>query len=188
MTVPSELNGTNPTDSPTGGVNLPLRVVVTIPAFGPSDPSDETKASKVMYRTITITRILGEDTSKRPKVVSIQRLRPGSQTVASAFLEEKIPSAPFNVRIVLSEKRKGIPDVTKTADELAKDLVEIDDKEGAVSNLVIGTPFERLGPLPSYWLLTLQRDLRLCRANDSVGMARIDRIRVRGCTSTDYPK
>ena len=143
MTVPSALNGVNPTPA-TGGPNLPLRVVVTIPAFGPSDPSDVTVASAVMYRTITITRILGEDETNRPRVVSIQRLRPGSQTVASAFLEEKIPSEPFNVRIVLSEKRKGIPDVTKTADELAKDLVDIDDKEGTVSNLVIGTPFEML--------------------------------------------
>ena len=143
MTVPSALNGDNP-DPPTGGANLPLRVVVTIPAFGPSDPSDATVASAVMYRTITITRILAADDTDRPKVVSIQRLRPGSQTVASAFLEQKIPSEPFNVRIVLSEKPKGIPDVTKTADELAKQLVDIDGDEGVVSNLVIGTPFEML--------------------------------------------
>ena len=133
------LNGTNPV-----GADLPLRVVVTIPAFGPSDPSDATVASAVMYHTITITRILTADTTDRPKVVSIQRLRPGSQTVASAFLEQKIPSEPFNVRIVLSEKPKGIPDVTKTADELAKDLVDIGGDEGTVSNLVIGTPFEIL--------------------------------------------
>ena len=124
--------------------NLPLRVVVTIPAFGPSDPSDATVASAVMYRAITITRILTADETDRPKVVSIQRLRPGSQTVASAFLEQKIPSEPFNVRIVLSEKPKGIPDVTKTADELAKQLVDIGGDEGVVSNLVIGTPFEIL--------------------------------------------
>ena len=143
MTVPPQLNGTNP-QPPTGGPNLPLRVVVTIPAFAPSDPSDATVASAVMYRTITITRILTADATNRPKVVSIQRLRPGSQTVASAFLEEKIPSEPFNVRIVLSEKPKGIPDVTKTADELAKQLVDIGGDEGVVSNLVIGTPFEIL--------------------------------------------
>ena len=139
MTVPVVLNGTDPV-----GSDLPLRVVVTIPAFGPSDPSDTTAASAVMYRTITITRILAADDTDRPKVVSIQRLRPGSQTVASAFLEQKIPSAPFNVRIVLSEKPKGIPDVTKTADELAKQLVDIGGDEGVVSNLVIGTPFEIL--------------------------------------------
>ena len=99
-----------------------------------------------MYHTITITRILGADTTNRPKVISIQRLDDRNQTVSSAFQAEKIPSEPFDVRIVLSEKRKGIPDVTKTADELAKDLVDIDAKEGAVSNLVIGTPFSRLGP------------------------------------------
>ena len=142
-TVPFQLNGTNP-DPPTGGPNLPLRVVVTIPAFSPSDPSDDTEASEEMYHTITITRILGADTTNRPKVISVQRLDDRNQTVSSAFQAEKIPSEPFDVRIVLSEKRKGIPDVTKTADELAKDLVDIDAKEGAVSNLVIGTPFTRL--------------------------------------------
>ena len=141
MTVPIALHGNIPTDS---DANLPLRVVVTIPAFSPSDPSDATVASAVMYRTITITRILTTEINDRPKVVSIQRLRPGSQTVASAFLEQKIPSEPFNVRIVLSEKPKGIPDVTKTADELAKQLVDIGGDEGVVSNLVIGTPFEIL--------------------------------------------
>ena len=143
MTVPSALNGTNPSPA-TGGANLPLRVVVTIPAFSPSDPSDATVASAVMYRAITITRILTADVTNRPKVVSIQRLRPGSQTVASAFLEQKIPSEPFNVRIVLSEKPAGIPDVTLTADELAVKLVDVGGDEGVVSNLVIGTPFEML--------------------------------------------
>ena len=140
MTVPSALHG----DSDDSDANLPLRVVVTIPAFGPSDPSDDTAASAVMYRAITITRILAADDTDRPKVVSIQRLRPGSQTVASAFLEQKIPSEPFNVRIVLSEKPAGIPDVTLTADELAVKLVDVGGDEGVVSNLVIGTPFEML--------------------------------------------
>ena len=140
MTVPSAFYG----DDTDGGADLPLRVVVTIPAFGPSDPSDATVASAVMYHAITITRILTADATNRPKVVSIQRLRPGSQTVASAFLEQKIPSEPFNVRIVLSEKPAGIPDVTLTADELAVKLVDVGGDEGVVSNLVIGTPFEIL--------------------------------------------
>ena len=146
MTVPSELNGPQPAAPAVanGGVNLPLRIVVTIPAIGPSDPSDDTVDSAEMYRTITITRILGADTTNRPKVISIQRLDDRNQTVSSAFQAEKIPSEPFDVRIVLSEKRKGIPDVTKTADELAKDLVEVDGNEGTVSNLVIGTPFTKL--------------------------------------------
>ena len=156
--------------------NLPLRVVVTIPAFAPSDPSDDTAASAVMYRAITITRILTADATNRPKVVSIQRLRPGSQTVASAFLEQKIPSEPFNVRIVLSEKPKGIPDVTKTADELAKQLVDIGGDEGVVSNLVIGTPFE-----------ILRTTALADGADDAAILAAatydLNRIRVRGCTS-----
>ena len=123
--------------------NLPLRLIVTIPAIGPSDPSDDTEESAVMYHTITITEIRAIDTSNRPKVISVQRLDDRNQTVSSAFLAEKIPSEPFDVRIVLSEKRKGIPDATKTADELAKDLVDIDGNEGVASNLVIGTPFAR---------------------------------------------
>ena len=137
MTVPSTANGTD-------NVNLPLRIVVTIPALSVSDPTDTTADSAVTYRTITITVPLTADLTKRPKVVSIQRLRPGSQTVASAFLEQKIPSEPFNVRIVLSEKPAGIPDVTLTADELAVKLVDVGGDEGVVSNLVIGTPFEML--------------------------------------------
>ena len=141
MTVPRTANGTD-------NVNLPLRIVVTIPALSVSDPTDTTADSDVIYRTITITVPLTAAPINRPKVVSIQRLRPGSQTVASAFLEQKIPSEPFNVRIVLSEKPKGIPDVTKTADELAKQLVDIGGDEGVVSNLVIGTPFERFAQDP----------------------------------------
>ena len=57
MTVPSALHG----EQSDSDANLPLRVVVTIPAFSPSDPSDATVASAVMYRTITITRILTAD-------------------------------------------------------------------------------------------------------------------------------
>ena len=48
------------------------------------------------------------DTEGHPKVVSIQRLRPGSQTVVSAFQEERIPAGPFNVRIVLTEPPHGL--------------------------------------------------------------------------------
>ena len=130
-----------------------------------------------MYHAITITRILATDDTNRPKVVSIQRLRPGSQTVASAFLEQKIPSEPFNVRIVLSEKPKGIPDVTKTADELAKQLVDIGGDEGVVSNLVIGTPFEILRRLR--WTDNAVR----CGYFGCGTLRLTDRIRVKGCMS-----
>ena len=43
----------------------------------------------------------------RPKVVSIQRLRPSSQSVVSAFQENQIAPEPFDVRIVLTEARAG---------------------------------------------------------------------------------
>ena len=71
-----------------------------------------------------------------PKVVSIQRLRPGSQTVVSAFQEQVIPAAPFDVRIVLTEHPNGIA-LDKTADVNAKNLVEVEN--GVPSNLVVGT-------------------------------------------------
>ena len=133
MTVPSELNGDNTDDD--GGANLPLRVVVTIPAIGPSDPSDTTAVSAVAYRAITITRIT--DTAGHPTVVSIQRLRPGSQTVVSAFQEAILQPVPFDVRIVFTEVWTG--DLAVPADRLAV-------TNGVPSNIVIGTPFKMLRP------------------------------------------
>ena len=88
-----------------------------------------------MQHTITLSE--GVDTAGLPKVVSIQRLRPGSQTVVSAFQEERIVAAPFNVRIVLTELPNGID----LAD--VNNLVEVEN--GTVSGLVIGTLFARLG-------------------------------------------
>ena len=88
-----------------------------------------------MQHTITLSE--GVDTTGIPKVVSIQRLRPGSQTVVSAFQEERIVAAPFNVRIVLTELPNGID----LAD--VNNLVEVEN--GTVSGLVVGTLFARLG-------------------------------------------
>ena len=67
----------------------------------------------------------------RPNVVSIQRLRPGSQTVVSAFQEAKLTQAPFDVRIVFTELPHDFV--------LAKITVE----NGVASNLVVGVPFSR---------------------------------------------
>ena len=134
MTVPEQLNG-NDTDS---GADLPLRVVVTIPAISPSDPSDDTAMSEIMYRAIAITRIV--DTEGVPTVVSVQRLRPGSQTVVAAFQEEIVTVPSFDVRFVLSEAHSEY-DGGKTADENAKRLIEVDN--GVPSNLVVGVPFAR---------------------------------------------
>ena len=90
---------------------------------------------KSYTRAITITAVPADDDNNRPRVVSIQRLRPGSQTVVSAFQEERIAAAPFNVRIVLSEHPNG-PDLADV-----NNLVEVEN--GTVSGLVIGVPFLR---------------------------------------------
>ena len=86
-----------------------------------------------MQHTITLS-MAAEDIADLPGVVSIQRLRPGSQTVVSAFQEEKITTAPFDVRIVLTKAH--------TADPLnAVNLIEVEN--GVASNLVLGETFLR---------------------------------------------
>ena len=72
------------------------------------------------------------DTSNLPKVVSIQRLRPGSQTVVSAFQEERIAPEPFNVRIVLTEAHTA--DLSKPGDFVAVE-------NGEPSDVIAGTKF-----------------------------------------------
>ena len=70
-----------------------------------------------------------------PKVISIQRLRPGSQTVVAAFQEQRIDLSvfpTFDVRIVLSAAHTFDP-------ATAANLVEVD--QGTPSGLVIGAPF-----------------------------------------------
>ena len=63
-------------------------------------------------------------------MVSIQRLRPGSQSVVSAFEEAKITGA-FDVKIVFTE----LPHDFKLA------TIAVDG--GTASNLVVGVPFAR---------------------------------------------
>ena len=90
------------------------------------------KADAVRH-TITLSAApTADQLSSIPKVVSIQRLRPGSQTVVAAFQEAKITTDPFNIRVVLTEKH--------TADPLnAANLVEVEN--GTASALVVGTTF-----------------------------------------------
>ena len=100
-----------------------------------ADLTDE-KTSKVGSATIALTDDPG-DLAGVPRVVSVQRLRPGSQTVVSAFQEERIAAVPFDVRIVLTKAH--------TADPLnAVNVVEVDG--GTASGLVVGVPFTRIGP------------------------------------------
>ena len=68
----------------------------------------------------------------RPRVVSIQRLRPSSQAVVSAFEERQIAPEPFDVRIVLTEKPHDFK------------LATINVDGGTASNLVVGVPFSML--------------------------------------------
>ena len=112
------------------------RIVLTLPGFETPDPTvaDADDMSKQVQHTITLSTAV--DISDVPKVVSIQRLRPGSQTVVAAFQEERIAPEAFNVRIVLTAGH--------TADPLnAANLVEVEN--GTASNLVIGTKFARFG-------------------------------------------
>ena len=69
-----------------------------------------------------------------PQVVSIQRLRPGSQTVVAAFQEAAV-TGPFTVRIVLSEEPH----------DPANFHNEILVTNGTRGEYVIGTPFPRHG-------------------------------------------
>ena len=70
--------------------------------------------------------------ASRPNVVSIQRLRPGSQTVVSAFEEAKVTGA-FDVRIVFTE----LPHDFKLG------TIAVDG--GTASALVVGVPFAWYG-------------------------------------------
>ena len=95
--------------------------------------ADAVSKADAVRHTITLSAAV--DTTGLPRVVSIQRLRPGSQTVVSAFQEERIVAAPFNVRIVLTEHPNG-PDPLN-----AVNLIEVEN--GVPSNLVVGETFLR---------------------------------------------
>ena len=101
---------------------------LSIPKGVPSiDPADD-KSSKAGILTIDLVGRIAPDRG-RPRVVSIQRLGPVSQTVTSAFEEAKVTGA-FDVRVVLTEALSG---------GLTLDKIQIDG--GTASNLVAGVPF-----------------------------------------------
>ena len=123
----------------TDGDILPYTIYVTVPALTTSDPTvadtDMANVSKAVIHKITLSAAV--DTTDVPRVVSIQRLRPGSQTVVAAFQEVRIPADPFNVRIVLTALPHGI--------DLADVNLFVEVENGTVSGLVTGVPFERFG-------------------------------------------
>ena len=99
--------------------------------------ADAVSKADAVRHTITLSEAV--DTTGVPQVVSIQRLRPGSQAVVSAFQEEKVTGA-FDVRFVLTEAHSEY-DADKTAKENADRLIEVEN--GVASALVVGVPFLR---------------------------------------------
>ena len=111
------------------------KVILTVEALETTDPTvtQEKNAhkSKAVHHTITFTALPAYDLD-RPRVVSIQRLRPSSQSVVSAFEERQIAPEPFDVRIVFTEKPHDFK------------LATINVEGGTASNLVVGVPFTML--------------------------------------------
>ena len=99
------------------------------------------KSSKKGEVTLTLMDAIAANTS-RPTVVSIQRLRDGSQTVVAAFQEAEVTGS-FNVRIVLTEAgyKPG------TGDGINADNINVEN--GTVSAWTPGVPFVRAGPTTS---------------------------------------
>ena len=138
---------TQEADSVDATMGLIEKVIITIPAgLKTTDPTiqatdgTDTKLdeSKRVQHTITLSMApTATQLTNIPKVVSIQRLRPGSQTVVAAFQEEIVTDASFNVRIVLTEHPHG-PDPLNAAN-----LVEVEN--GVPSNLVTGVQFAQSG-------------------------------------------
>ena len=106
------------------------KVHVFIPAGVKRLPPEQAKTSKQAALSFDLMGPIPVNTD-RPNVVSIQRLRPSSQAVVSAFQEEKVTGA-FDVRIVLTE----LPHDFK--------LATINVEGGTASNLVVGVPFTML--------------------------------------------
>ena len=138
--------------APNADKGLVAKVIITIPAgLKTVDPTiqetdgTDTKLneSKFVQHTITLSMApTGAQLTNIPKVVSIQRLRPGSQTVVAAFQEEVVTDYRFDVRFVLSEAHSEY-DAGKNPNENADRLIEVEN--GRVRNLVVGTTFARHG-------------------------------------------
>ena len=117
-------------------INIPVKindgtvaqVVITVPKTATTDPTVPAadNMSKMVHHTITLLEVPVANPDI-PKVVSIQRLRPSTQTVTSAFEETEVRGA-FNVRIVLTEKPYDFK------------LDTINVEGGIASDLVVGVP------------------------------------------------
>ena len=119
------------------------KVVITVKQVTTNDlTAVDDKGALVKTKLSSYTRVITLSAGPvanpdRPNVVSIQRLRPGSQSVVSAFEEEKVTGA-FDVRIVFTEKPHDFK------------LATINVEGGTASNLVVGVPFKfHGGPVPT---------------------------------------
>ena len=113
--------------------NRVAKVVITVPKTATTDPTvlAADSMSKVVHHTIRLLETPMANSS-HPQVVSIQRLRPSTQTVTSAFEEAEVTGA-FDVRIVLTEKPY----------DFKLDIINVEG--GTASNLVVGVPFAWYG-------------------------------------------
>ena len=103
---------------------------IGVPSLDPGN-TDTSEAGTLAIDLRTVAATQDRDT---PQVVSIQRLRPGSQTVVDAFQEAAV-TGPFTVRIVLSETPDAPADFHK----------KINVANATKSGFVVGTPFARHG-------------------------------------------
>ena len=110
------------------------RVYVSVPAGASALDPAHAEMSTAQTLDIPLRTVSAEIDRDTPQVVSIQRLRPGSQTVVAAFQEAAV-TGPFTVRIVLSE----------TPHDPAKFAGKINVTNAKKSGFVVGTPFGRHG-------------------------------------------
>ena len=124
------------------------RIYVSVPAGVPSLDPANVDTSEAATKTIDLRPLSSALDTDTPRVVSVQRLRPGSQLVVAAFQEERVTGA-FDVRIVLTEKHPNLKDGMSVGD--IKKYIKVE--KGEPSNLRVGVPFSRIGepltdPLP----------------------------------------
>ena len=114
------------------------KVIIKVGELTTNDPTAvDSKGALVKTKLKSYIRVITVSAAPaanpdRPNVVSIQRLREGSQAVVSAFQEEKV-TGEFNIRIVFTEKPHDFK------------LTHINVEGGKATNLVVGVPFARSG-------------------------------------------
>ena len=103
-----------------------------LPAIPSLDPANDDVHAAATLTVNLRDDVLGAHGTSNPMVVSIQRLRPGTQTVEAAFQEAAV-TGPFEVRIVLTEQPHTF------------NLTYINVANGTASNFIVGAPFPRVG-------------------------------------------